>query len=260
MAKRLAYLLALMIGTQTAMALGKDFDQKEFVRDVGRAQQIAAQGKASEGIAFWEKLKGKYGGERGHYENALGDLYSNAQMYDKAERAYLEGIALQGKYPRLYTGLAFVYLHTDRPAEAEKWAKRATTEFPNWWVGYYTMGEIARKGERPQDARVWLKKSIDAEPQPLTYWLLAIISYDLKDYQAVVSSMEAAINRDRQYLGDHNGMKTSAISLAHLGRYKDAYAAVDALKKNNPKVKQAEVQAIVSEIKRLEQSGRMNKN
>src|SRR5215813_2375677 len=258
--KRLAGLLAFMIGTHTAMALATDFDRKEFVRDVGHARQLAAQGKQSEGIAYWEKLRPRYGGAQGQYENALGDLYSNAKMYDKAEKTYLQGIALQGKFPNLYTGLAFVYLHTDRPAEAEKWAKRATSEFPKWWQGYYTLGEIARKGDRPQDAKVWLKKSVEVEPQPVTYWLMAMVAYDLKDYQSVVSSMEQAINRDKQYLGDQYGMKASAISLARLGRYKDAYRAVEILKKNNPKVTQAETQAIIDDVKTIEQSGAAKKS
>lgn len=260
MVRQLRMLFALAIGLHTAMALAKDFDQKEFVRNVGHAQRMVAEGKAGEGIAFWEKLKDKYGGAQGHYENALGDLYSSARMYDKAEKAYLEGIALPGNYPRPYIGLAFVYSHTNKPAEAEKWAKRATTEFPNWWLGYYTLGGIARTHDRPQDARRLLQKSLDLEPQPQTYWLMAIVAYDLKDYRAVVSSMEAAVNRDRQYLADENGMKASAISLAHLRRYKDAYAAVDTLRKRNPKVKEAEAQAIVNEIRKLERSASVKTN
>lgn len=251
MATRLIISLVLMMTMQVAMA----FDEKEFVRDVGRAQSLAAEGKQSEAIAFWEKLKGKYGGAKGHYENALGDLYSNARMYDKAEKTYLQGIELTGKYPRLYIGLAFVYMNQDKPSEAEKWARRATVEYPNWWLGYYALGEIARRNDRVENARYWLGKSLDVEPQAQTYWLLAVVAYELKDYPAVVKSMEAAVNRDRQYLGDHDGMKASAISLAHLGRYKDAYDTAGLLKKNNPKVTQAELQAIVNEIKRLERSG-----
>jgi tetratricopeptide (TPR) repeat protein len=255
MVKRIVILFALMISIHTAMA----FDTKEFVRDVGHAQQMAAQGKQSEAIAFWEKLKGKYGGAQGHYENALGDLYSNAKLYEKAEKAYLDGIALQGKYPRLYTGLAFVYLHQKKPAEAEKWARRATVEFPSWWLGYYTLGGIARSNDNLESARHWLKKSLDIEPQPQTFWLLAIVAYELKDYRATIDSMEKAINLDKKYLADENGMKASAISLAQLGRYKDAYAAVGALNRNNPKLKDAEVQAIVEEIKRLERLNNVKK-
>lgn len=243
-----------------AMAFAKDFDQKSFVRDVGYAQQLVAQGKQSEGIAFWEELKGKYGGAQGHYENALGDFYSNARLYDKAEKTYLEGIALQGRYPRLYIGLAFLHLNQGKSAEAEKWARRATVEFPRWWLGYYTLGEIARRNDRFESAGHWLKKSLEIEPQPQTFWLLASVLYELKDYRATVDAMEKAINLDRTYLGDLDGMKASAISLAHLGRYKDAYEAVEVLTKNNPKLKQAEAQAIVDEIRKLERSASVQKN
>jgi hypothetical protein len=72
--------------------------------------------------------------------------------------------------------------------------------------------------------------------------------------------MEAAVNRDRQYLGNRHGMTASAISLARLGRYKDAYKAVDTLKKNNPKVSQGETQSIVNDIRTLEQAGGARKN
>lgn len=260
MVKRTVIPFALTICMHMAMAFAKDFDQKDFVRDVGHAQQLLAQGRQSEGIAFWEKLRGKYGGAQGHYENALGDLYSNVKMYDKAEKAYLEGIDLQGRYPRLYIGLAFVYLNQDKSAEAEKWARRATVEFPRWWLGYYALGEVARRNDRLESAGHWLKRSLEVEPQPQTFWLLATVFYELKDYRASVDSMEKAINLDRTYLGDPDGMKASAISLAQLGRYKDAYAAVEILAKNNPRLKQSEAQAIVDEIRKLERSASVQKN
>ena len=260
MVKRTVVSFVLMSCMCVAMAFAKDFDQKGFVRDVGHAQELLAQGKQSEGIAFWETLRGKYGGAQGHYENALGDMYSNAKMYDKAEKTYLEGVALQGRYPRLYIGLAFLYLNQDKPAEAERWAKRATVEFPRWWLGYYTLGEIARRNDRFDSAGHWLKRSLEVEPQPQTFWLLATVLYELKDYRATVDSMEKAINLDRAYLGDTDCMKASAMSLAHLGRYKDAYGVVELLTKHNPRLKQVEAQAIVDEIAKLERSAGVHKN
>lgn len=228
------------------------FDKNEFVRDIEHAKSLAAQGKRSEAISYWERLKPKYSGAQGHYENELGNLYSEIHAYDKAEKTYLEGIALKGKYPRLYVGLAFVYLDQNRYTDAEKWAKRAVEEFPNWWLGYYSLGEIDRKQNNFVTAKTWLKKSLNVEPQAQSFWLLAIVSYELKEWQTVIDSVEAGINLDKTYLADENGMTVAAVSLAHVGRYRDAYQTIETLKKNNPKVKKEDIDKVIDAIKNME--------
>lgn len=241
----------LLSAMQPALA----FNKNEFVKDIEYTKALVAQGRQKEAIAYWEKFKPKYGGAQGHYENELGNLYSNAKMYDRAEKAYLDGVALKGKYPRLYIGLAFVYHDQNRFAEAEKWATRAIEEYPNWWLGYATLGQIEWRQNNFTSARTWLKKSLDIEPQALTLWLLAIVSYELKDPQTAIDSMEAAINLDRSYMGDEQGMTVVAVALAQVGRYKDAYAAIASLEKSNAKVKKSDLQAVISEIRKLEREG-----
>jgi len=249
-ASRLAVTGILMLAIATPLLA---LDKSAFVRDIEHAKALEAQGKAAEALSFWERLRPKYAGEQGHYENELGNFYSKVRQYDKAEKAYLDGIALKGKYPRLYIGLALVYSDQSRYADAEQWAVRATSEFPNWWLGYHTLGEIARKQEDFRKATSWFRKALSTEPQAQTHWLLALTAYELKDWQSVVDSMQAAINLDRTLAGDRFGMPVAAISLAQLGRFKDAYAAVDTLRKNNSKLRENDIQQLRAHIRSLEQ-------
>lgn len=241
--------LAFTLGS-TAMAL----DRHAFVNDVVYAQEVFSQGNRQEAIEYWEQRRSAYGGRDGHYEAALADLYARAHMDDFAEETYLEGIALEAGYPRLYTGLAMVRLRQGNAAEAEQWARRAVNEYPGWWLGYYTLGEISRRVENYQEAKVWLDRSLNVEPQAQTHWLMAIVANELADFPLVVHSMEHAISLDRAYMADDHGMLVAAYALARLGRFQHAYGALDTLRTSNPEADENFIRDVERQINQLERA------
>jgi tetratricopeptide (TPR) repeat protein len=242
----LASLLLLIFHSASA------FNDEDFVTDLRYAKSMVAKEEKA-GIAYWEKLWILYGGAPGgRYETELGTFYSNAGRYEQAEKAYLQAIALEDASPRPYVGLSFVHLEQGRFAEAEKWARRAVDEFPKHWIGYTTIGHVEWKQKRYASAQSWLKKSLNYQFRAATFWMLAIVSYELKDWQSTITSMDAATKLDASYRGDESGMRVAAIALAHVGRYRDAYQLVELLQTNNPSIKRSAIEALVNKVRELE--------
>jgi len=79
-------------------------------------------------------------------------------------------------------------------------------------------------------------------------------TYELKEYEAAVQSMEMAVNLNRSYAGDKDGMIVAAVSLANLGRFQDAYGALDTLKDNNKNITVAEIDNVRREIAKVQKS------
>lgn len=249
--------LFVLSGAFLAFAPGSTavaFDRDQFIEDVVYAQELFSQGSRQEAIEYWLERSPQYGGVDGHYEAALADLYARAHMDDLAEQTYLEGIALDTGYPRLYTGLAMIRLRQGDAADADRWARRAVAEYPGWWLGYYTLGEIFRRVENYQVAKIWLEKSLNVEPQAQTHWLMAIVANELADFPLVVHSMEGAISLDREYMADEHGMLAAAYALGRLGRFRDAYWALEILQTNNPEVDESSIRHVAGLIQELERA------
>ena len=228
------------------------FNDQDFVTDLRHAKSMVAKDEKA-GIAYWEKLWILYGGAPGgRYETELGTFFSNAGHHEQAEKAYLQAIALEDPSPRPYVGLSFVHLEQGRLADAEKWARRAVDEFPKHWIGYTTVGHVEWKQKRYASAQNWLKKSLNYQFRAATFWMLAIVSYELKDWQSTITSMDAATKLDASYSGDENGMRVAAIALARVGRYRDAYQLVDLLQTSNPAIKPSAIESLVDKVRELE--------
>jgi tetratricopeptide (TPR) repeat protein len=230
------------------------FNDNDFLTDLRHAKSMVAKDENA-GIGYWEKLWVLYGGAPGgRYETELGTFYSNAARYDKAEKAYLDAIELDDPSPRPYVGLSFVHLEQGRFADAEKWAKRAVDEFPKHWIGYTTIGHVEWKQKRYASAQSWLKKSLNYQFRAATFWMLAIVSYELNDWQSTITSMDSATKLDASYRSDENGMRVAAIALAQLGRYGDAYEMVELLQSSNPRIKPGAIESLMKKVKELEAS------
>lgn len=234
------------------------FNQKDFLYDLRKTRSLAAAGSEAEAISYWERLWPIYGGSFGRYEFELATLYSNAGFHGKAEKAYLDSIELRPNSPRPYVGLSFVYLEQQRYAEAKKWARRAVYEYPKLSIGYTTVGHVEWKHGKFASARTWLEKSLEVWPQADTYWLLAIVTYELKDWQATIDSMEAAIRLDRRYMADENGMRVATVSLARIGRYRDAYRMIETLRTSNPGIRADEIESLFRRVKEMELASSIN--
>ena len=244
----LASLLFLIFHSASASA----FNDDDFLTDLRHAKSMVAKNEKA-GIAYWEKLWVLYGGAPGgRYETELGTFFSNAGRYEQAEQAYHQAIALEDPSPRPYVGLSFVHLEQGRFADAEKWARRAVDEFPKHWIGYTTIGHVEWKQKRYASAQSWLKKSLNYQFRAATFWMLAIVSYELKDWQSTITSMDAATKLDASYRSDENGMRAAAIALAQIGRYGEAYRLVEMLQTSNPAIKRSAIEALVNKVRELE--------
>jgi tetratricopeptide (TPR) repeat protein len=223
----------------------------QFIADIEYAKSLGSKGGVADAIRFWEKKRSVYAKTDGFYEFELGTFYASAVDFPRAEKAYHEAIAINPVSPKFCVGLAFLYLEQKRVADAISWAENAVKANPKDPLGHYALGEIERRQENYAAARDHLKKSLRISPGAHAAWLLAIVSYELNDSETVVQSMEMAVNLDKSYAADKPGMLVTAVSLARLGRFEDAYGALNTLKSNNPKITDADVGAARKEIDRL---------
>jgi tetratricopeptide (TPR) repeat protein len=227
-----------------------------FIRDIEHAKALASKGGVTNAIRFWEEKRPKYAKADGYYEYELGTLYSMASNFSRAEAAYRQAVDTNPASAKFCIGLSFLYLDTKRVADARTWAERAIKADPNDPMGYYTLGEIERRQGRLTVARDQLKKSLRVTPTAHASWLLAIVAYDLNDPDTVVQAMEMAVNLDRAYAGDKQGMLVAAVSLARLGKIENAYGALETLKANNQKITDADLVAVRKEIDKFSSKGR----
>ncbi len=222
-----------------------------FVRDIEHAKALAAKGHVADAIRFWEEKRPKYAKTDGYYEYELGTFYSTAGDFERAEAAYRRAVDTNPASAKFCIGLAFLYLDKKRVVDARTWADRAIKAEPNDPMGYYTLGEIERREGRLNIASNHLKKSLRVTPTAHASWLLAIVAYDLNDADTVVQAMEMAVNLDRTYAGDKQGMFVAAVSLARLGRIEDAHRALETLKASNPRITDTDLVGVRKEIARL---------
>ena len=247
--------LVLLVGLVAAMSMDKVLAvSDEFIKEIEHAKSLAVQKKLPEAIQYWEQKRSRYAKTDGYYEYELATFYSSARRFKDAERMYQEGHTINPRIEKFNIALAFLYLEQNKIAEAVKWANRAITEYPLDPSGHATLGEIERRQGNNTAARDHLKASLRVSPTAHTAWLMSIVSYELKEYEAAVQSMEMAVNLNRSYAGDKDGMIVAAVSLANLGRFQDAYGALDTLKDNNKNITVAEIDNVRREIAKVQKS------
>ncbi|MBV1790836.1 hypothetical protein KQ940_22470 [Marinobacterium sp. D7] len=228
------------------------FDKEEFVRDIEHAKLLALQGKADEAINYWRGKRNEYSGVGGQYEYQLGTLYlDNTTEYDKAILAYEDGLKISPPYPRLYIGMALAYINKHDYSEANFWADRAVQEYPNWWLGYHTKSQIAwNVGDYTQGVEM-ARESLRKEMNGAGFYVLAVSSWGLRDYETVAKSVEAAINLEPRFKSEPNIMILAAQSLAYLGREKDAYATLDVLQSSDQYISKKQLKPYYDQIEEI---------
>ena len=216
------------------------FEQKDFVADITHAKEMFDKGEHDAAIKYWESKHSSYGGQQGHYELELGTFYSRMKAFDKAEKTYLEGINLGGKYPRLNVSLSYIYLWTGRFEQASTLLDKTIKEYPDWWSGYYTKAHHEFLTENYEAAKYSAERSLSITETARGFILLARASFELNDTRSVISAVEEAINIEPNFLADLTAMKIYAVSLATEGLNQEAIAVVEEIKKNNEKAAEDE--------------------
>lgn len=231
MLKKLILLINLLCFSLTSYA----FDQKAFIDDITHAKTLFTEAQYDEAIKYWESKQQTYSAHEGHYEYELGIFYSRMQLFDKAEQAFLDGIKLDSKYPRLNIGLANVYLWTGKFDQASEWLDKLIEDHPDISLGYYTKAQHEFQKENYESAKKFAELSLTKETKAEGYYILALASFELKDARTVISAVEHAINLNPTYLENIAAIKVYAVSLANQGLYHEAIAAIEELQSNNQK-------------------------
>ncbi len=158
---------------------------------------------------------------------SLGDLYNRRGNYAEAESSYLEAIRINPKNVHALTRIAEVYRLQKRPDDAEQTLLRAKGLQPGNWqtfvslgVFYYRQGRYAEAAEQFREvtliddrnirgysnlaaslmlagefeqAMPAYRKSIEIDPQPVTYSNLGLMNYYIGRFDEAQAAVESGI-------------------------------------------------------------------
>ncbi len=214
-------------------ANGFTFDETAFINAITHTKQLFAQGEHENAVEYWEGKRSDYAGQEGHYEYELGVLYSRLKAFDKAEKIFQEGLALDSKYPRLYVGLSNVYLWTGRFEQSSHLLDEMIKAYPEVWLSYYSKAHQEYQLKNYKAAKKLSKVALSKQTNATSYYMLARSSFELNEHRVVISAVENAINLEPNYLANVSAMKIYAVSLASEGLYEQAIAVIEEVKKQN---------------------------
>jgi len=225
------------------------YDMVIFDQDIEKARSMMISGKADEAIMYLESKRGEYGGNQGYFEYELGSLYFRVGRFADAEREYKRSLEMGGlDYRPALLGMALTLDSLKRFDEAAEYAEQVIERFPNWYAGYYAKASIDYGLGNNQTAREYIHKALEIEQGADSYYLLAGIAYELKDYRTVVSAMNSAVNMDKSYLGEREGMLRLVFSLTNLRGFDSALEALELYKSHNPDADAGEIGKIKKKI------------
>lgn len=195
--------------------------------------------------APWDTLTGagkvaRIYGENGNYDiRKASDIFDSSTYYDLMLEFF--------KKPRMWTGIRLLSAMS-RPAAANKYEKEkieyaesvlaldsfgssSDNEAKAW--AYSMVGELYEKAKRLEEAQDSYVKSLNLQQNPRTYWLLARVLFDRKDWQECVYCYEKGLKiKDvKLLLNNGHGLEGPtkilfASSLFELGRKKEALRTV----------------------------------
>ncbi|MGB9512705.1 MAG: protein kinase [Candidatus Acidiferrum sp.] len=94
----------------------------------------------------------------------LGRLHSTLVQYDLALQEFQKALAINPRDPEGLIGMAGVYLHMGRPADAEAAYKKAIALRPDYWDSYNSLGNFYDEQGRYPEAVAQYKKVIELTP------------------------------------------------------------------------------------------------
>jgi len=156
----------ITVGDKTKSDFNEVFEQ--HIEDGNAARDERAYAKAEAAYLRAQSLKIK--DSRAIY--GLGNLYSDQQRWEEAERAYRTAIEIEPTAPEAHIALSFVLTQpiiganlADRYAEAEKLARKAIEIDPRNALGYDQLGVTLELGGLiSQETQNAYRKAIELEP------------------------------------------------------------------------------------------------
>lgn len=247
---RISLLTASLMFSGIVMAGESKIDcEVEFGKILNQGDPFDVTGK----IQQLEKQLSESCAGTGTYEGGLAKLYSLSGNNEKALR--ILNAAITNKLPHekeLKLGYFDVLFRQEKLAAAGDYANKLIKEFPDWYGGYISLGQVKLVNEEYVEATKYLTKSIELQEVPSAYILLVIAYFNLSDYRQSALSMQKAVRLDIDSLSHTQAVCAASYSLVELGHKVEAKdLLVKHLKVNPDAANSAEYKKTVSLIDSL---------
>ena len=130
-------------------------------------------------------------------QNRIEDAITIYHRQYQADPANIQALYMRG----------LLLLTIDRTTEAVGVVETITARFPNDYRGQQLLGMVAYKSERYDEALVYLRQSLKAQPHALTYYYLGLSHFQQKEY-------ELAINQYQRILDEQPDSSQARLMLA----------------------------------------------
>ncbi|MEI8328012.1 MAG: tetratricopeptide repeat protein [Candidatus Taylorbacteria bacterium] len=168
-------------------------------------------------------------------EARVSELASNIKLenaYENATKAYTAAIQLNPKNPSIYLSLAKLEISQKKLDESVKTIGAALQLKPNYIDAVFLLSQVyAEKGDLP-NAIIAAKFATQLNPQnQQVFFQLGLLQYNNANYAEATTSLATALTIQPDY---SNAQYFLGLSLARLGKTKDAITQFEALSKANP--------------------------
>ena len=125
----------------------------------------------------------------------LGNLYSNMDNPEEAEKYYLEAIRIDDLFYPAKVNLAMLYNKGGRDREAEKFLLEALDANPDLYEVAYSLGLLYAEIDRPVEAAAYLKKASEGmQGYPRVHYNLGLLLQSLNRDQEAEEALRKALS------------------------------------------------------------------
>ena len=212
--KTTLFLITNLMLSEIVMAKENKIDcNAEFAKILNQGDSFDIKGKIHNLEELADACKGT-----GKYEGGLAKLYSLSGNNEKALK--ILGAAIENKLPyekELKLGYFDALFRREMLNDADNYAIKLISEYPDWYGGYLSLGQVKLVNEEYADAIKNLKKSIELNEVPSAHILLVIAYFNIEDYRQSAISMQKAIKLDIDSLTHTQAICAASYSLLELG-------------------------------------------
>jgi serine/threonine-protein kinase len=155
----------------------------------------------------------------------LGHLNATLGKDDIALREFQNALDINPRNADALIGMASLYEHTGRIADAEANYKRAIALRPEYWDGYSALADFYDRQKRPQDSIAQYRRIIELTPDnPEAYSDLGVVYMELNDSQSAAAA-EAAFKKSLQLAPNYQAFANLGWLYISQKRYAEGAAA-----------------------------------
>jgi tetratricopeptide (TPR) repeat protein len=176
----------------------------------------------------------------GSYQLILADFYMSYGGHYKKAKEILERAIHRANYDvRYYKSLLHsAYDGLNEKSKAMDLAKKMINDYPNWYRGYGALGSDFIEIKDWSNAKKYLEKALKMHDRdPVTYLLLASVSYELKEDEKVIEYYHKAFLLD-PYMPFLDWRSSAAAVAVYIykGRFEDAKEILRLQQEFNPDI------------------------